>query len=154
MRRLWEVGVAHRDIKPSNVLVRDGEVLLIDVAFAAARPTPWRQAVDLANMMLCLALSSTAEQVYERALQQFAADDIAEAFAASRSVTLPTQLRSLVREDPRDLVAEFRRLAPRREPVAIQLWSVRRVGVTLAVLLGLVLALVLVAVYTQLVGLA
>ena len=154
VRRLWEVGVAHRDIKPSNVLVRDGEVLLIDVAFAAARPTPWRQAVDLANMMLCLALSSTAEQVYGRALLQFAADDIAEAFAASRSVTLPTQLRSLVREDPRDLVAEFRRLAPRRAPVAIQLWSVRRVGVTLAVLLGLVLAMVLVAVYTQLVGLA
>ena len=62
VRRLWEAGVAHRDIKPSNVLVRDGEVLLIDVAFAAVRPTPWRQAVDLANMMLCLALGSTAEQ--------------------------------------------------------------------------------------------
>ena len=68
MRTLWDAGIAHRDIKPSNLLVRDGKVLLIDVAFAAVRPTPWRQAVDLANMMLTLALSSTAEVVYERAL--------------------------------------------------------------------------------------
>ena len=93
VRRLWDAGIAHRDIKPSNLLLRDGKVLLIDVAFAAVRPTPWRQAVDLANMMLTLALSSTAEVVYERALLQFAPEDIAEAFAASRSVTIPTQLR-------------------------------------------------------------
>jgi len=54
--QLWHAGLAHRDIKPANLLVRDGHLLLIDVAFAEARPTPWRQAVDLANMMLCLAL--------------------------------------------------------------------------------------------------
>src|SRR5215211_3762483 len=51
---LWEAGLAHRDIKPANLLVRDRQVLLIDVAFIELRPTPWRQAVDLANMMLCL----------------------------------------------------------------------------------------------------
>ena len=68
VRRMWDAGVAHRDIKPSNVLVRDGKALLIDVAFAAVRPTPWRQAVDLANMMLTLALTSTPEHVYEQAL--------------------------------------------------------------------------------------
>jgi len=39
VRRMWDAGVAHRDIKPSNVLVRDGSVLLIDVAFAAIWPT-------------------------------------------------------------------------------------------------------------------
>ena len=58
IRKLWEAGLAHRDIKPANLLVRDGRLLLIDVAFIELRPTPWRQAVDLANMMLCLALRS------------------------------------------------------------------------------------------------
>ena len=62
-----DVGLAHRDIKPANILVQDGRILLIDVAFATVRPTPWRQAVDLANMMLCLALRSAPERVYERA---------------------------------------------------------------------------------------
>ena len=55
IRKLWEAGLAHRDIKPANLLVRDGHVLLIDVAFTEVHPSPWRQAVDLANMMLCLA---------------------------------------------------------------------------------------------------
>ena len=59
VRLLWDAGVAHRDIKPANLMVRDGRILLIDVAFAELRPTPWRQAVDLANMMLCLALRSS-----------------------------------------------------------------------------------------------
>ena len=56
IRKLWDAGLAHRDIKPANLLVRDGRMLLIDVAFVQAHPSPWRQAVDLANMMLCLAL--------------------------------------------------------------------------------------------------
>ena len=59
IRKLWDAGLAHRDIKPANLLVRDGRLLLIDVAFVEVRPSPWRQAVDLANMMLCLALRST-----------------------------------------------------------------------------------------------
>ena len=134
VRRLWDTGIAHRDIKPSNLLLRDGKVLLIDVAFAAVRPTPWRQAVDLANMMLTLALSSTADVVYERALLQFAPDDIAEAFAASRSVTIPTQLRARLRADGRDLLGQFRRLAPQRPPIAIQSWSLRRVALTAGVI--------------------
>ena len=46
----------------------DGQVLLIDVAFVQVRPSPWRQAVDLANMMLVLAVRTDAERVYERAL--------------------------------------------------------------------------------------
>jgi tRNA A-37 threonylcarbamoyl transferase component Bud32 len=46
IRRLWDAGLAHRDIKPANLLVRDGRLLLIDVAFIEARPTPCRQAVD------------------------------------------------------------------------------------------------------------
>ena len=40
IRKLWHAGLAHRDVKPANLLVRDGQLLLIDVAFAEARPSP------------------------------------------------------------------------------------------------------------------
>ncbi|MDP9071908.1 MAG: phosphatase PAP2 family protein [Actinomycetota bacterium] len=153
VRRMWDVGLAHRDIKPANVLVRDGNVLLIDVAFASVRPTPWRQAVDLANMMLTLALYSTAERVYERALLVFAPDEIAEAFAASRSVTVPSQLRARLRSDGRDLAGRFRHLAPERPPISIRLWSLRRIGVTLGVAAVGLGALVLVAINLRTAGL-
>jgi tRNA A-37 threonylcarbamoyl transferase component Bud32 len=149
VRMLWDAGVAHRDLKPSNLLVRDGHVLLIDVAFSAVRPTPWRQAVDLANMMLTLALSSSAERVYDRALLQFAPEDVAEAFAASRGVTVPTKLRARLQEDGRDLPRRFRELAPHRRPVAIQLWTVRRVLVTVAVVLGAALVVAALGAYAR-----
>ena len=129
--RLWDAGLAHRDIKPANIMVQGDRFRLIDVAFAQIRPSPWRQAVDLANMMLVLALGSSAELVYERALLYFSEDDIAEAFAASRGVTLPSALRSDVKRDGRDLMERFRELAPDRKPIAIQRWSLRRVGLTL-----------------------
>jgi tRNA A-37 threonylcarbamoyl transferase component Bud32 len=153
VRRMWDAGLAHRDIKPGNLLVRDGHVLLIDVAFAAVRPTPWRQAVDLANMMLTLALCTSAEQVYDRARRLFTPEEIGEAFAASRGVTIPAQLRSLLREDGRDLVTRFRALAPATPQVAIQRWSVRRAGLTLGVLVATALALTLLVANLQLAGL-
>lgn len=128
VQTMWEAGLAHRDIKPSNLMVQDGRLRLIDVAFGQVRPSPWRQAVDLANMMLVLALGSTPELVYERATRLFTEDEVAEAFAASRGVTLPSQLRSEVRRDSRELLDRFRELAPEREPVAIQRWSLRRIG--------------------------
>jgi membrane-associated phospholipid phosphatase len=134
IRQMWDAGLAHRDIKPANVMVRDGHVVLIDVAFGTVRPSPWRQAVDLANMMVILALRTSAQLVYERALLQFAPEDIAEAFAATRSVTLPSQSRSslalLKKEEGIDLVDEFRRLAPTTEPISIQRWSTRRILLT------------------------
>jgi len=140
VRRLWDAGLAHRDIKPANLMVRDGTVLLVDAFFVQVRPSPWRQAVDLANMMLCLAIRTDAERVYQRALRYFTADDIAEAFAATRGVASPTQLRALLKQDRRDLVAQFRALAPARQPVAIQHWSLRRAGLSLLVLALAVLA--------------
>src|SRR4029079_14648732 len=103
-------GLAHRDIKPANLMVGDGHILLIDIAFAELRPTPWRQAVDLANMMLCLALRSSAQQVYDRALQQFTVEEITEAFAASRGLALPSQLRRALRAEGRNLQEQFLRL--------------------------------------------
>jgi membrane-associated phospholipid phosphatase/tRNA A-37 threonylcarbamoyl transferase component Bud32 len=48
IRRMWDVGLAHRDIKPANLMVQDGHLRLIDVFFVQVRPSPWRQAVDLA----------------------------------------------------------------------------------------------------------
>jgi tRNA A-37 threonylcarbamoyl transferase component Bud32 len=129
VRRLWGTGLAHRDIKPANLLVRDHRVLLIDVAFVEARPSPWRQAVDLANMMLCLALRASPERVYARALRQFSTDEISEGFAAARGLAMPSQLRRLLRAQGRDLHAEFVRLLPTPpRPVSIQRWSARRIG--------------------------
>jgi serine/threonine protein kinase len=153
VRRLWDAGIAHRDIKPSNLLVRGDHAYLIDVAFAAVRPTPWRQAVDLANMMLTLALSSDADVVYERALRHFAPEDIAEAFAATRSVTVPTQLRSRVRADGRDLVGRFQELAPDRPPVPIQVWTVQRAVLTAWLLSLVALGAGLAVAYVQVAGL-
>jgi tRNA A-37 threonylcarbamoyl transferase component Bud32/membrane-associated phospholipid phosphatase len=153
VRRMWDAGVAHRDIKPSNILVQDGHVLLIDVAFATVRPTPWRQAVDLANMMLTLALASAPEHVYERALSVFAADDVAEAFAACRSITVPSQSRSLIRADGRDLIRRFRQLAPARRPIPIQLWDIKRAAITAGLLAALAAAVALFGIYLSVAGL-
>jgi membrane-associated phospholipid phosphatase/tRNA A-37 threonylcarbamoyl transferase component Bud32 len=133
IRKLWDAGLAHRDIKPANLLVREGRLLLIDVAFVQARPSPWRQAVDLANMMLCLALRSNPELVYQRALRQFSVSEITEGFAAARGLALPSQLRHMLKAQGRDLHAEFIRLLPTPpQPVSIQRWTLRRVGLMVA----------------------
>lgn len=144
VRKMWDEGLAHRDVKPANLMVRDGELKVIDVFFVQVRPSPWRQAVDLANMMLVLALRSDAERVYAHALTYFSEDEIAEAFAAARGVASPTQLRNNLKQDGRDLLAEFRRIAPEREQVPIQRWSLRRVLLTIGVLFAAFLAMGLV----------
>ncbi len=131
VRRMWDIGMAHRDIKPANLLVRDGDLFLIDSAFAEVRPSPWRQAVDLANMMLVLGLRTDAARVYARARRQFSDEEIAEAFAATRGLTMPSQLRRMLRQQGRDLHADFLRLLPfQLPPVHIQRWTWRRVGLT------------------------
>jgi hypothetical protein len=138
VRKLWDANLAHRDIKPANLLVRDGKLYLIDVFFAEIHPSPWRQAVDLANMMLCLALWSSPQQVYQRALQQFTVGEISEAFAAARGLALPSQLRKLMRAQGRNLHAEFVESAPRGpRPIGVQRWSTRRVALLVLVLLAL-----------------
>ena len=136
MRCAWCGGcgtqeVAHRDIKPSNVLVRDGKVLLIDVAFAAVRPTPWRQAVDLANMMLTLALLSTPERVYERALEGIRG---AGRGRGVRRVPERHGAHTAPGAGPRRRARPGRAVPPARPqhvvPMPVQLWNIRRVGVT------------------------
>jgi hypothetical protein len=138
-RRLWEAGLAHRDIKPANLMVRNGRLYLIDTAFGELRPSPWRQAVDLGNMMLVLALQTSPERVYARARQQFSVAEITEAFAATRGLTMPSQLRRMMRQQGHDLQAEFVALLPERpHPIRIQRWTVRRV----ALIVGLVIVAV------------
>ena len=144
VRRMWEIGMAHRDIKPANLLVRDGTLFLIDSAFAEVRPSPWRQAVDLANMMLVLGLRTDAERVYRRARLQFSDEEIAEAFAATRGLTMPSQLRRMLRQQGRDLHGDFLRLLPYRlPPVRIQRWTWRRVGLIAVTLVGSAITLAL-----------
>ena len=143
VRKLWDAGIAHRDIKPGNLMVRNGELLLIDVAFVQVRPSPWRQAVDLGNMMLVLAVRTDPDRVYQRALAYFTPDELSEAFAATRGVASPTQLRAFMKRDPRDLLATFRALAPPRDPIPVQRWSLRRVGLALAMFGGIALAVVI-----------
>src|SRR3954453_7496295 len=134
IRRLWDCGLAHRDFKPANLLVQDGHVVLIDVAFAQVRPSPWREAVDLANMMLVLAVRSDADRVYQRALQFFTPAEIGEAFAAARGVASPTQLRTVMKQDGRDLLARFRDLAPAQRTISLQRWSPLRIVLAVAVI--------------------
>jgi tRNA A-37 threonylcarbamoyl transferase component Bud32 len=137
VRRLWDAGLAHRDIKPANLLVRDGTLLLIDSAFTEVRPTPWRQAVDLANMMLVLSLGADVERVYQRARMVFTVDEIAEALAATRGLAMPSQLRRLIRQHGRDLHAALVAQLPYRpRPIVIQRWSVRRVMLWITVLVA------------------
>jgi tRNA A-37 threonylcarbamoyl transferase component Bud32/membrane-associated phospholipid phosphatase len=141
VRQLWEAGLAHRDIKPANLLVRDGRLVLIDSAFAEIRPSPWRQAVDLGNMMLVLALRSDVRTVYDRARLRFSDSEIAEAFAATRGLTMPSQLRRMIREHGRDLHTEFTKLLPEQlPPIRIQRWTVRRIGLLVGVVVLALLA--------------
>ena len=44
---------------------------------------------------------------------------------------MPRQLREKLAEDGRDLVGEFRGLAPTKDPIATQRWSLRRIALTM-----------------------
>ncbi|HVJ98653.1 MAG TPA: phosphatase PAP2 family protein, partial [Acidimicrobiia bacterium] len=144
IRLMWDTGIAHRDIKPANLMVCHDKLFLIDVAFGQIRPSAWREAVDLANMMLVLALKTNAPHVYERACEVFTPDEIAEAFAATHGITSPTQLRGFLHADGRPLIEEFRALAPDREPIPIQRWTLRRAALLTAVVAAGLLLLTIV----------
>ena len=92
-------------------------------------------------MMLVLGVRTDAERVYNRALAYFTPDEIAEAFAAARGIASPSQLRSMMKSDGRDLVAQFRSLAPERRPISLQTWGPRRVIMALALLVITAVAL-------------
>ena len=100
VKKLWDAGLAHRDIKPGNLMVRDGELLLIHVGLVQGRPTPCRL-FDLGNMMLVLAVRTDPETVYRRALRYFTPDELSEAFAATRGMASPAQLRAFMKAGTR-----------------------------------------------------
>ena len=118
VRRLWDAGLAHRDIKPANLMVRDGHLLLIDVFFVQVKPSPWRQAVDLGNMMLVLAVRSDVDLVYRRASVLHRRRDRG-GVRRHPGIASPTQLRAFMKRDPRDLLGQFRARAPERRPIPI-----------------------------------
>ena len=92
-------------------------------------------------MMLVLAVRTDPERVYRRALSYFTPAELSEAFAATRGVASPTQLRAFMKRDPRDLLGTFRALAPPRKPIVLQRWSFRRVGLAVAILGSIAVAL-------------
>jgi hypothetical protein len=83
--------------------------------------------------------------VYEAARRRFSPDDIAEAFAATKGVTVPGQLRTMVMADPRPLAKDFSRRAPDRSRIPVQRWTIRRLLLS-AILAGVALAAVVSAV--------
>jgi hypothetical protein len=92
-------------------------------------------------MMLCLALRSNPELVYQRALRQFSVSEISEGFAATRGLAMPSQLRHMLRAQGRDLHAEFLDLLPERPaPISVQRFSMRRIGLALVALCVLLVA--------------
>jgi hypothetical protein len=68
--------------------------------------------------------------VYERAQRQFTRDELGEALAAARGITIPQQLRTALREDGRPILAELRELAGTEVSLVVQRWSVRRLALT------------------------
>jgi hypothetical protein len=115
---------------------------LIDANLTQVHPSPWRQAVDLANMLLVLGLRTDAARVYRRARRLFTDEEIGEALAAKQGQAMPSQLRRLLATRQPDLREEFLRLLPwRPRPIAIQRWSPRRVGLWAAIVVLLFLAL-------------
>ncbi|WP_409329849.1 RIO1 family regulatory kinase/ATPase [Trujillonella humicola] len=145
VRQLWAAGAAHRDVKPSNVLARDDRVVLVDVSFGELRPSRWRQAVDLANMLLICALAADPDRVRARARRLFTDEELAEAFATTNSLTVPRQLRRRMEDDGRDLVALLRRGLPVHPRIRVQRWSARRMLLALGTVGGALLTAWLVA---------
>ena len=123
-------------------MVKDGHLYIIDVCLRAGATVAMAEAVDLANMMLVLGVRTDADRVYNRALAYFTPDEIAEAFAAARGIASPSQLRTKMKRDGRDLVAQFRALAPARRPISLQTWGPRRVILAMGVVLITTLTLI------------
>jgi hypothetical protein len=68
-------------------------------------------------------------------------DETAEGFAWTVGLTIPTELQAKMKADGRPLLERFRELAPQRDPVSIQRWSVRRLALTGTTFLGIIVGI-------------
>ena len=98
---------------------------------------PIVQTASIANILQSAAAS--AERVFELL---DAPEEIAEAFASAVGLAVPTELQRHLQDDPRDLVGEFRALAPPHPKVSIQRWSAQRIGLTLAAAAALIVVVI------------
>ena len=138
---LAAAGVGWDDVTRLTVSVEPGSFTGLRIGIATARGLAQARGLEVVGVGSLAALARGADA--ESVLAVLDARR-GEAFAAARGVASPTQLRSMMKDEGRDLLAEFRALAPDRPPIAIQRWSVRRVLLTVGVAMGLFLALVLV----------
>ena len=140
---LWEAGLAHRDIKPANLLVRDGRLLLIDVRLrrgpaepVAAGRRPGQHDAGPGAAQRAPSRSTAGPGCSSRV------EEITEAFAATRGLTMPSQLRRMMRaagtRPARRVPAAAARRPPR--PISVQRWTGRRLVLLAATVAVLVLA--------------
>ena len=133
MAHLRRMGIAHRDIKPANLVVSDGRLYLVDLSFAELHGSQWRRDADLGAMLMSLALFASPSDVLDTARRWFSDDELAAALAAAHDVTVPAQLRAMLkRADPPPDEA-LRSALPARRPVKVQRWSIERVLLSAAV---------------------
>ena len=140
IRHLWDAGLAHRDIKPANLLVRDGRVHLIDVFFAEVRllapgGRPGQHDAGPGHLLqLRAGLPAGPAPVQRRR------DRRGLRRHQRHHHALPAP-QDHARPGPRPA----RRLPPPAArvaaPIAIQRWSIRRVGLMIGVALLALLAL-------------
>lgn len=69
-----------------------------------------------------------AEEVNRAALKYFTEEDIAEAFAATHSVTMPGELCAFLKTAEEDLIAVHRSLVPEHKMIHVQRWTRRRLA--------------------------
>jgi hypothetical protein len=122
IRKLRDAGLAHRDIKPGNLMVRSGE-LAADRRVLRAGPPVAVAACSRPGQHDAGARATFRPPAGPPAgVGSVVPDELAEAFAATRGVASPTQLRAFMNAT-RGLPGAFRALAPPRPPVVPQRWS-------------------------------
>ena len=127
IRKLWDAGLAHRDVKLANLLVRDGRMLLIDVAFAEASPLILAPGGRPGQHDAVLGASLQPERVYRRALHYFTVEEIAEGLRPPAGLACRLSCATCCAPRAGTCTASLPRLLPAPpRPIRVQRWSARR----------------------------
>ena len=142
VRRMWEIGLAHRDIKPANLLVRDGTLFAHRhrVRRGAAQPVA---AGGRPGQHDAGPGAAHRRRAGVRAGPGCSSPTRRSPRPSPRPAGSPCRRScgGCSAQQGRDLHAQFLQLLPYRlPPVRIQLWSWRRVVLTIATLFGALLA--------------